>query len=108
MTGHTYRAHWSRGLDFTRMKAQISRNWEETDLPIVINMNFTDQREAVEFRHAGAPLVNQNLTLQEGTADTWATGDNNVWNHTDVREFEFAITGDKVSAFEEDLEITGI
>ena len=47
VTGHRYRIHWGEGLDFERMDFELSERWEENDKPILINLNFTDAREAI-------------------------------------------------------------
>jgi len=44
-----YRVHWGEGLDFTEMKLELSEPWLPTDHSIIINMNFTDVREAINF-----------------------------------------------------------
>lgn len=52
VTGKRYRIHWAEGLDFERMKVDVSERWESTDDTILINMNFTETREAVNFTYA--------------------------------------------------------
>lgn len=49
VTNHRYRIHWAEGMDFTQMRIQLSDRWETTDSNILINMNFTDVREAINF-----------------------------------------------------------
>ena len=49
VTGHEYRVHWGEGLDFTRMKVELSERWEENDNYVRFSMNFTDVREAINF-----------------------------------------------------------
>jgi len=91
------------------MKVEINENWEEADLPVIINMNFTDVREAVEFWPQGAEEATANLTLSNGDASTWNTGDNDVFNITETREFEFVINGKGMTKGEDkDLLIKGI
>ena len=62
VTGHRYRIHWGSGLDFTRMKVEVSERWEEIDRDIYFNTNFTDTREAI------------NVTAQYGIGDQVGEG----------------------------------
>ena len=49
VTGHNYRIHWRRGLDWEKMSFELSERWESTDLTIGFQTNFTETREAVNF-----------------------------------------------------------
>ena len=49
ITGHKYRLHWLRGLDFERMQMELSERWETTDLNTYFVTNFTETREAVNI-----------------------------------------------------------
>lgn len=75
VTGHRYKIHWSdTGLDFTRMRIDLSRRWEETDLDVGLVFNHTDVREAIYFtlpdstlgEVEGEPHVIKESTLPEG------------------------------------------
>jgi len=62
VTGHKYKAHWGIvGLDWDGMKMQMSERWSESDKPIYMVHNFTEQRHAIEVDNRG----------QEITNDTW-------------------------------------
>ena len=62
VTGHRYRIHWGEGLDFERMDFELSERWETNDEPILINLNFTDVREAINVTN-----VKDNVQTPEGT-----------------------------------------
>ena len=49
VTGHRYRLHWAEGLDFESMKIEVSERWQDTDNFVLVNMNFTETREAINF-----------------------------------------------------------
>ena len=83
VTGHRYRIHWGEGLDFERMDFELSERWEENDKPILINLNFTDAREAINV----TKVYQNQAQTPEGTinemylygfigADDLETGDN--------------------------------
>lgn len=64
VTGHKYRVHWRRGLDFERMQFEVSERWEPTDLNTFFNLNFTETREAVNFTTeygAGYQIYNESM-----------------------------------------------
>lgn len=58
-------------------------------------MNFTDVRAKVEVITAGEIIPN--MTLVNKTASQWQTGDNVIYNDTDVREIHIAINGKNAS-----------
>ena len=94
VTGHKYRVHWDRGLDFTQMKFEASERWLDTDLNTYFNLNFTDRREAIEF----TDLYGSQEVIAEGGLETIAaelleTGDNALYNETEVRQLEFVVNG---------------
>ena len=101
VTGHRYRIHWGEGLDFTRFSFDLSERWEPTDKNMMINMNYTETREAINVTmRTGAKSQIMEGTINElyvqnfiNAPDTLETGDNYLMNDTDVREFEFAING---------------
>lgn len=49
VTGHKYRVHWYRGLDFERMEMEVSERWQPSDLNTYFVFNFTETREAVNI-----------------------------------------------------------
>ena len=94
VTGGKYRVHWAEGLDFERMKIEVSERWEETDRDVFFNMNFTETREAINFTSSyGSGEQMHNMTLWEHTTLERESGDNIVLNDTETREFEFVING---------------
>jgi len=107
VTGHRYRVHWAEGLDFTRMKVELSSRWTDQDQTIGIVMNHTDVREAVNFTlgyGSGDQIANTTLTTK-AEAD-WLFGDNHVYNETETREFHFAVNAK--DPLRKDLLIEGI
>ena len=101
VTGHRYRIHWGEGLDFDRFNFDLSEKWEPTDKNMLINMNFTETREAINVTmRTGAKTQSMEGTINElyvqnfiNAPETMETGDNYLMNDTDIREFEFAING---------------
>lgn len=94
VTGYKYRVHWAEGLDFERMKMEVSERWEESDRDILFNMNFTETREAINFTSSyGSGDQIMNKTLWDHTSWERETGDNIVFNDTETREFEFVVNG---------------
>lgn len=94
VTGHKYRVHWAEGLDFERMKIEVSERWQDTDKDVFFNLNFTETREAVNFTSAyGSGVQILNETFWQSTAATRESGDNIVLNDTETRQIEFAING---------------
>ena len=94
VTGHKYRIHWRRGLDFDSMLMEVSERWEPTDLNTFFNMNFTETREAVNFTTqygAGVQILNE--TLINKKSSELETGDNWVLNDTETREINFVVNG---------------
>lgn len=92
VTNHNYRIHWAEGLDFTQLKFEMSEHWTENDGNIIINMNFTDVREAVNFTtNYGKGVQIENTTLITKQAANLLLADNIVYNDTDTREFTFVV-----------------
>lgn len=94
VTGHKYRVHWRRGLDFDTMKFEVSERWETTDLTTYFNMNFTETREAVNFTTGyggGVQILNETLINKRSTE--LETGDNWILNDTETREINFVVNG---------------
>lgn len=66
VTGHKYKVHWGMGgLDLDQMGMYISERWESTDLPIHLTHNFTDVREAIEFRLDGELIENNTIASNQ-------------------------------------------
>ena len=90
VTGHRYRLHWGRGLDFTTMTMDPSINWAETDKDVRMVFNFTETREAINVTSSSGQVDNNTLTTID-EAD-WQTGDyqmrNDTNNGTVNKEFE--------------------
>lgn len=92
VTGHRYRLHWEAGLDFESLKIEVSERWETTDKDIRMVFNFTEKTEAVNIttNYGGAGSIQiENNTLATGTK----SGDYQLRNATEVREFEILING---------------
>ena len=111
VTGHRYRIHWGEGLDFDRMDFELSERWEENDKPILINLNFTDSREAINvtkalFDQAQTPegTINDNYLYGFTGAPNLETGDNYLIPAK--KEFEFAVNG--VNSEKNRMRLTGI
>ena len=88
ITDHKYRIHWNEGIDFTRMRMEMSQHWVDTDDPVTIYMNFTNIREEVRFTtEYGNGQVIANDTLNTVPANDLALADNFVQNNTDDNYF---------------------
>lgn len=53
VTGHKYRIHWARGIDFERMQVTQSYQWKPTDKDLYLIHNFTEVRAKVDFITGG-------------------------------------------------------
>ena len=93
VTGHKYKAHWQYGLDFELMQLTLSKRWEATDKGIYFVFNFTDVREKVEVITGGDIIENMTLSNKSATPHLYQTGDNTVYNDTDVREIHLYVNG---------------
>ena len=83
------------------MKMMVSENWVPTDQNVLINMNFTEQREVMNVTtNYGAGDLIANATLTSKAEADWQTGDNIVWNDTETRQFEFVVNGKNASKTE--------
>jgi hypothetical protein len=49
VTGHKYKIHWQKGLDFTKMQIDFSPHWKTTDKDVYFVHNFTDVRAKYDF-----------------------------------------------------------
>lgn len=96
VTGHRYRLHWEAGLDFDGMKLEVSEMWATDDKDIRMVFNFTEKREAVNITTSygtGTQIANNTLS----TLSTWSSGDYQLRNATELREFEILINGKDAS-----------
>jgi hypothetical protein len=91
VTGHTYRIHWQKGLDFEEMQVDLSPHWKPTDANVYFVHNFTDVRAKVEFLTGGDTI--KNTSLLATAASALQMGANVVYNATAVREMHFLING---------------
>ena len=91
VTGHKYRIHWAEGIDFEKIKLEISPTWQETDLPVEIMTNFTDVRVAINITTNAGELI-ENGTYYKNKLEQ-RSGDNALHNETEIREFHFVING---------------
>jgi G8 domain/Right handed beta helix region len=91
VTGHKYKIHWQKGLDFEQMQVTLSPHWKPTDKDIYIIHNFTDVRVQVDFLTAGDNI--KNLTLLPTNNAPKQTGVNAVYNQTAVREIHYLLNG---------------
>lgn len=91
VTGHKYKVHWRYGLDFTDLQIDQSIRWQSADKNVYLVFNFTDVREKVEFK-IGNDIID-NTTLISKTNAQWQTGDNIVYNATEVREIHTVFNG---------------
>ncbi len=88
ITKHKYHVHWRYGLDFDRMKIDISPKWETTDSPVLLVFNHTDVRAKIEVLADGVELAN--LTLEENSR---SSGYFTHYNDTDKQELHMLFNG---------------
>lgn len=91
MTGQRYRVHWGEGIDFEKMSLDVSPLWKETEM-IKIMTNFTDVRMSINMTDRTNTLI-LNETFTTKTDEELISGDNVIYNQTEVREFHYAING---------------
>jgi len=62
VTGHKYKAHWGVvGIDFTDFQLEMSERWRNTDKPIYMVHNFTNQRHALNVFNGNNQVANNTL-----------------------------------------------
>ena len=108
VTGHRYRFHWGEGVDFERMRVYLDELiWQSTDKDVHFMTNFTDVRAAMNIttNNGGGELVANETYLQ--AAESIISGDNVVYNQTEVREFHFMMNAKNNTEGRGNLEITG-
>ena len=84
------------GLDYEKLQFDLSEKWEEWDEPIYLVHNWTDVRQAIEFR-VGVDgdkngYIMPNNSIAANKAD-WRLGQNVVYNETAIRETHFIVSG---------------
>ena len=98
VTGHRYRLHWEAGLDFDGMKIEVSEMWETTDQNVNLVFNFTESREAINittnYGSGADSVLIENNTLSTLPEADWKSGDFQMRNSTDIKEFELFMTTD--------------
>jgi hypothetical protein len=91
MTGQRYRIHWGEAIDFEKMKFDTSPLWQEDEM-IKVMTNFTDVRMSINMTDlTGTQIANETYTTK--TDAELVSGDNVIYNQTEVREFQFVING---------------
>jgi len=76
------------------MKIEVSERWAESDLNMNLVFNFTWALEAVNVTTGyGSGVLIANNTLGTKAPETWVTGDMQMRNSTERREFEIAFNG---------------
>jgi len=90
-TGKRYRFHWGEAIDFEKMSFDVSPLWKETEM-VKMMTNFTDVRMSINITDlTGTKIDNETFTSK--TDSELVSGDNVIYNQTEVREFHFAING---------------
>lgn len=105
-TGHKYRLHWGEAIDFEQMRVYISPLWQQDEQNVHIMTNFTDVRVAMNITtNGGRGDLIANETYLKAEEDL-VSGDNVVYNQTEVREFNFVLNGKNLTD-RSDLKIEG-
>lgn len=96
-----YLGHWGFGnLDFTSMTMQLSPRWQPTDLDVILALNFSAVRQEVDFITAGDIIPNMtygNATKPRAPPPVYQTGDNVVYNQSDVKLIKLVLNGRNAS-----------
>lgn len=93
VTGHKFRIHWGESLDFNNMDLYLTPLWNPQDKNLHLMTNFTQVRESINITSNinGEMAVNNSYTTK--TEDQLQSGDNVLYNQTEVREFHFVLNG---------------
>lgn len=87
VTNHKYKFHFGlTGLNFEKLRIDMSERWKNTDHPIYLSHNFSDVRAAIDVIVDGGNKT-ENNTIAANEAD-WVTGQNLVINITDLNSTE--------------------
>jgi len=71
------------GVDFTEMNIEMSERWRNTDKPLFLVHNFTEQRDSISVMNHGVEVVNNTLPETiDFTLTTYENGINLVENGT--------------------------
>lgn len=97
VTGHKYKIHWGyTGLDYEEMIVDASERWEDWDKSIYLVHNWTDVRQAIDFKIGINGKTNgwlkDNNTISSDTTN-YTFGDHVVYNDTETRETHIIING---------------
>lgn len=90
-TGKRYRVHWGEGIDFETMSFDVSPLWKEEEM-VKMMTNFTDVRMSINITDLTGIKV-ENETFSTKDDEDLISGDNVIYNQTEVRQFHFAING---------------
>jgi hypothetical protein len=87
VTGKTYKIHWRTGLDFQKLMFELSYKWTGNDYDIKLIFNMTEHRESilVNITSTSTPQTVERNSLAAKPASEWKTGDNRLWNQTEIR-----------------------
>jgi len=89
--GHKYKIHWGNvGLDWDSMSIEIGQRWEPSDDPIYFVHNFTDVRVEYDVTFNDEVVANDSIAIG---AQDYKSGQNVLYNETEVREFHWVVTG---------------
>ena len=91
-TGHRYRVHWGEAIDFETMSFDVSPLWTENDANVHMMTNFTDVRMSINITDKNNKKIWNRTYIEKEEADL-ESGDNVIYNQTEVREFQFVING---------------
>jgi len=81
------------------MNMRLSEEWLEDDKPVYFVHNFTDVRAEINVTVAGKQVLNDSLPSKYIDDVNFKTGQNVLYNQTEVREFHWVVTGKDASAF---------
>lgn len=97
VTGHKYKIHFGMtGLDYEELTIDASERWEDGDKSIYLVHNWTDVRQAIDFK-VGVNGQSNGFLFENDTIDAdennWVFGQHVVYNETAVRETHLIING---------------
>lgn len=97
VTGHKYKIHFGMtGLDYEKLTITASERWEDWDKSIYLVHNWTDVRQAIDFK-IGINGRTNGWTKENDTIDAdpnnWVFGQHVIYNETAARETHIIING---------------
>jgi hypothetical protein len=97
VTGHKYKISFGMtGLDYEKLIIDASERWEEWDKSIYLVHNWTDVRQAIDFRigkNGGRwGWLAENNSIPTDTSN-YTFGQHVIYNETDKRETHVIING---------------